>query len=369
MNAAGTNTAVVAPQAKRAAGGFTLVELLVVIAIIGILVALLLPAVQSAREAARRTQCKNNLKQMGLAIHNYHDTTRKLPPGRVGEHQKTWMALILPFMEEANVADLWDDSGCFYDQTYDFRTLEIAGYICPSQNHTRLVATAKVKGKQGHSHAGFEPSASLGGGWSGSISDYRGVGGSSCIVEGISAQTNGPVEASVHETGTIRPWDSSTKHFLDGAMPDPHRDNDVNWADNSTKRSVRSFSHPIAMKDVTDGTSKTLLVGEVGLGTAESSHAFNGDHSPTLNIGQGPQSEFDSSPEWHFCERCTTPHEEGGDSGFGAAHPGIVQFLLVDASVQAISLDVDYRVMDAAATRAGGEVYDFNGSHLGCYGY
>src|SRR5438552_310335 len=86
--------------------GFTLVELLVVIAIIGILVALLLPAVQAAREAGRRTQCQNNLKQIGLALHNYHDTLKTLPSGFVASaaYPSTangwgWSALILPYVE------------------------------------------------------------------------------------------------------------------------------------------------------------------------------------------------------------------------------------------------------------------------------
>ena len=81
--------------------GFTLVELLVVIAIIGVLVALLLPAVQAAREAARRTQCTNNLKQMGLACHNFHDARKSLPPAYMsGEGFGTWLMLIMPYMEE-----------------------------------------------------------------------------------------------------------------------------------------------------------------------------------------------------------------------------------------------------------------------------
>jgi prepilin-type N-terminal cleavage/methylation domain-containing protein len=90
----------------RRSSGFTLVELLVVIAIIGILIALLLPAVQAAREAARRTACQNNLKQLGLALHNYHDTVRLFPPSSAGGHN--WAPFLLPYVEQENLYQQYD---------------------------------------------------------------------------------------------------------------------------------------------------------------------------------------------------------------------------------------------------------------------
>lgn len=116
--------------------GFTLVELLVVIAIIGVLVALLLPAVQAAREAARRNSCVNNLKQIGLAVQTYHDARGVFPEGRLDRRQEgaSWAFRLLPYLEQNNIYDAFDETVPVYDtaNAQAMRT-PVETFVCPSR--------------------------------------------------------------------------------------------------------------------------------------------------------------------------------------------------------------------------------------------
>src|SRR3954447_1172949 len=138
--------------------GFTLVELLVVIAIIGVLVALLLPAVQAAREAARRTQCGNNLKQLRIALHNYHDVAGRLPCNinRViigttftnDRNQASHLVNLLPYIEQKTLTDQINFS--LHDPAFGnqivagqaLKTLSVKAFICPDSNHQKFSAAS-----------------------------------------------------------------------------------------------------------------------------------------------------------------------------------------------------------------------------------
>lgn len=135
--------------AHRSRCGFTLIELLVVIAVISVLVALLLPAVQQARGAARRMHCANNLKQLGLAAHSFHDSFSALPPARLvlpvirsagatanlpGLDEPSWLVRLLPFIEESAFHSRWDEYATFANQDPSVQNVALPAFLCPERH-------------------------------------------------------------------------------------------------------------------------------------------------------------------------------------------------------------------------------------------
>lgn len=278
--------------------GFTLVELLVVIAIIGVLVGLLLPAVQAAREAARRMSCSNNLKQIGLALHNYHGSFNKFPEGSRLSNFIGPLASVLPYLEQDNTYSQFDFSKSYSDPyNQEVAAQEIATYLCPSMPLPRLV-----------------PDTSNG-------------------------ETGGPSSYLACE-GTAS---YMTKN--DGMFG-------LNWTSYGFNNPATGF------RDVTDGTSNTLAFSETTYDMAD--YLWRPPAASAGQVKWGTARWVVGYPVVSLgtSMKELNVHNAANNGGFQSMHPGGVHMLYVDGSVRFASEFMDRELLDALATRNGNEVVE-----------
>jgi prepilin-type N-terminal cleavage/methylation domain-containing protein len=286
---------------------FTLVELLVVIAIIGILVALLLPAVQAARESARRTQCTNNLKQHGIAIHSFHDTLRYMPPAGYNPWgpEGSWPVQLLNYIEQSNLAKL--------NTANNVDPLRYAGgplvFFCPSRRDPKQVQA------QGNRY----------------LMDYA-----------AATPASSPNSWDQFWYGDVwgMGWVGSTYH---GAIVRGGRNAAGTWIGGKT-----------TMGSMSDGTSNTLMVSEKQLNPA---NYFTGDWHDDAGWADGWDPDV-----MRYTGFIPRPDRQYGNpaSGwegyhFGSAHVAGIISLLGDASVRMINYNINATVFNNLGTRDGGE--------------
>jgi prepilin-type N-terminal cleavage/methylation domain-containing protein len=327
--------------------GFTLVELLVVIAIIGVLVALLLPAVQAARDAARRAQCASQLKQIGIGLLNYESAKGSLPPGSqvVGnihtrDYWGTWTISILPYVEMQALARLHNpkvDLGQPANQ--QLRETPVPVYLCPADENTNALETPD-------SGPSSLPANTL---WA--VGSYRAMSGwapgdgssGDRYWDNVEAQESG-------HAGAIPDWTRGALHAVGIKVDEaPNR-----------------WMKPVEMKHILDGTSNTMMVGEY--------------HSPTKRVSGGAEvsgvrrtlwaygytsynqssamsHSFTRIPDFARCQMLNIPADAADNNNckrsWGSLHGGnIIQFVYCDGSVNPISEDIDGRVFGEFGTIA-----------------
>jgi len=316
---------------------FTLVELLVVIAIIGTLVGLLLPAVQAAREAARRSKCANNLKQMGMAALNHNETHGIMPtggwwwgawsfvngrPGTGGKQLAGWGYQILPFMEQVTV---WEGSGAKdvdgsgkvddWERFYAARGTPVSTFFCPS----RRGSTVKT-----------------GGDWYGAPFPSANAPFAQCDYAGNSLDRG--------------------NNWLGGEGAPWHNEGDgpIFYVDGGTAAEQRKVCS-LAM--VRDGTTKCILISEKALDTDSCASAFCGDdnegytagwdHDTMRHTGFEPQQDSQRSGT------------RFGDYRFGSAHPATLNMVMVDGSVQSVAYSIDLTIWRRLGHRDDGKQVEF----------
>jgi prepilin-type N-terminal cleavage/methylation domain-containing protein/prepilin-type processing-associated H-X9-DG protein len=273
--------------------GFTLVELLVVIAIIGILIALLLPAVQAAREAARRAQCTNNLKQLGISLHNYHDTNKGFPCGFIvsgtAPHEFGWGSLVLPFMEQSSLGDQMN-------VTRSNLTAVLTADLALAKPHTQTVLSSyRCPSDVAEDLNNNRPLTEFFVGWEMGTSNYVGNGG----------------------------WGVAAQNAL-----------------TQDARGIYGANKSYKMRDVTDGTSNTMAISERDGRDCQAGSWPGIELGATGSAVEGPSGVTAVA---HFCDvRINDPDPILCDRGVSSFHPGGANCLFTDGSVHFLSETIDF---------------------------
>ena len=295
---------------------FTLVELLVTIAIIGVLVGMLLPAVQNVREAARRTRCLNNLRQLGLATHHYEGAISRFPPSRPADGFLTWPVLLMQYMEQQNLARRFDLKVPYAAQDPAVIAEGTPVMICPSRRAGVMLSIDERDGRL-----------------TGAVGDYAGNAGTHLHLPFRWALFTDPVDG-VFNSGFSR--DNPVSNFM---LKEP-------------------IKGRYGFQDLTDGSANTIFIGEkfvnanqLGMsGGYGDGCIYNGDEPGTfMRLGGG------------FLGLAKSPHQDvtvGLTPLFGSAHPDTVNFVFGDAAVHSLSVDVDAETLFQLCSRIDGTVID-----------
>jgi prepilin-type N-terminal cleavage/methylation domain-containing protein len=344
--------------------GFTLVELLVVIAIIGILVALLLPAVQAAREAARRAQCLNNIKQLGIATHNYLSAKKDVLPIGVFQDQKTTFQgqtlfiYLLPYLENQAIYDKWDFGTTATSRGNNCATANspaatvIPTLLCPTDNPAEKTTNVTATGGSSGNNATFS-------GYYG-VTSYAGNHGNKSYYP-VSSPTGG----------------SSTDDGMFYVVAPAGSTAGVCYARPAPTPCVR-HDKPVAFKSVSDGTSHTLLFGE----RYNEDAIFDSMPSPNRNdllihqwalwgwmggyLGTGHATRSAGEKYQVINRQCPASCAGGGGGGqyqceddrlqnWGSGHPSGANFVMSDGSTRFISDSISPALLVALSTRNGTE--------------